>query len=272
MTPFLKRIGYRDGLAAMALALCFMAANPALVALANPYGSSQPVYPQQEQSAYPPLQGRVVSVPAGTSLQTTLASSVSSETARIGDRVTVQLASPVAFNGELALPAGTQVEGQVTRVTKAGFTGRNGELEVRFNTATLPSGQRVPLSGRIETEDGSGVLRGGTNKGRVGKAALKTGGGAAAGALLGTALGPLSGGRPGKGAVYGTAVGAGIGLGAAALVKGKAVELNSGEALTLRLDQPLNLSGAGASFDNRAYPVQPSGAFYGQQSNTNYGY
>ncbi len=211
-----------------------------------------------------PLQGYVVTVPAGTYMMGSVQSGVSSETARAGDRVAVTVNSPVMSGGSVALPSGTMIEGQVISVTSAGRAGRNGQMDLRFTSAILPTGQRVPLSARIQTEDGTGILKGGTAKGRAGKAALKTGGGAAAGAALGTAMGALSGGRTGRGAIYGTALGAGLGGLFAAAGKGEEVALSPGAAVNIVLDAPVTTStGGGGMAQPQAFNQQQS---YGQQA------
>ncbi len=191
----------------------------------------------------PPLQGRVVTAPAGSFLSASLQTPVSSETARVGERFNAILGNDLAAGGQIVLPAGSQLEAQVLSVTPAGRAGRNGELDIRFTAAMLPNGQRVPLSGRIQTEDGSGLIKGGTATGRLGRAAVRTGVGAGLGAALGTAMGPLSGGRVGRGAVYGTALGSGLGALAAAAQKGNEAVLQSGQALNVVLDQPLTVAG-----------------------------
>jgi hypothetical protein len=258
-------------LLATVLGLCLMSTTATATWAAdayNPYagGGTQ----AQAASSQTQLQGRVVTAPAGSVLAGTLSGNLSSQTARIGDRVMLQVSQPVAYNGQIILPAGSQVEGQVASVTKAGVTGRPGQLDVRFNAATLPTGQRVGLSGRVQTDDGTGLLRAGTIKGRVGNVALRTAGGAALGALLGTAMGPLSGGREGKGAIYGTAIGAGLGAASSVVHKGDAVELQSGTPLNVILDQPLTVTGA-ADASAQYYNAQPSGANYGN-GGSYYGY
>lgn len=271
----------------LTFALVALLASSALLplgALANdaftPMGQAQPSYAQPytnpptggyDTGYSPPLQGRVVTVPMGTVISTTLSTNLSSEYARPGDRVTVQVSQPVVFNGQLALPAGSTVEGQVANVVPSGLAGRNGSLDIRFNMARLPNGQSFPLQGRVQTNDGTGVLTAGTTASRLGQAALKTGGGAAAGALLGTAMGPLSGGQVGRGAIYGTAVGAGLGLGAAALSKGKQVEVTSGSPINIVLDQPLMLGGSAGMPTAPMQQAQPSGSSYGQGGSF-YGY
>ncbi|MEB3287747.1 MAG: hypothetical protein VKJ04_09615 [Vampirovibrionales bacterium] len=243
----------------------------------QPYNSYNNPSPQNQT-----YQGRVSTVPAGTTLSATVSAPLSSEFSRVGDRFAVALGSPIsAGDGSIAIPAGSQIEGQVVRVQPAGRTGRSGELEIRFNTAVLPSGQRVPLSASIQTEDGTGVIKGSTTAGRVGGTALKTGLGAGLGAALGTAMGPLSGGGVGRGAIYGTAIGGGAGLAKALWDKGKEAVLQSGEPISIKLDSPLSVTpqgnAYGSGYNNNAYQNNSyqnyngsgNGAFtpYGGQSN-----
>lgn len=220
----------------------------------------QPAYPQQgyQQPSYQaPLQGRVVTAPAGSYVTGTLTSPVSSEFARVGDRFTATLGSDLAAGGSVILPAGSQLEAQVVSVTKAGRAGRNGELDIRFTSAIMPNGQRIPMSARIQTEDGTGLIKGGTTAGRIGKAALKTGLGAGLGAALGTAMGPLSGGEVGRGAIYGTAIGGGVGALAAAWQKGADAVLPGGQPLNIVLDQPLTITPpAYGAYPQQSYPQQ----------------
>ncbi|MDX2084060.1 MAG: hypothetical protein SFZ03_01560 [Candidatus Melainabacteria bacterium] len=227
--------------------------------------------PQQLSQNLPPLQGRVSTVPAGTPMMVTVQQQISSEYARPGDRITATLGNPLASGAGVVVPAGSMVEGQVVSAVKAGRGGRNGQLEVRFTTAMLPTGQRVPLSAKIQTEDGTGLIKGGTKLGRLGTSALYTGGGAAAGAVLGTALGPLSGGRVGRGAIYGTAVGAGLGALGALANKGEEAILPAGQPINLVLEQPLTLSGdAGAMNSGYTMPQQPTSGYDAQYNNPQY--
>lgn len=212
------------------------------------YGQQYNQTPQytQQPSSYPqqqaPLQGYVVTAPPGTVVSATFSSAVSSEYARVGDHFTATLGSAIASGTNVILPAGSQMEGQVVMVKAAGRTGKNGELDIRFTSATLPNGQKVPLSARIQTDDGTGIIKGGTTGGRVGRAAVTTGVGAGLGAALGTAMGPLSGGGVGRGAIYGTVLGAGMGALGSAWQKGKPAVLETGSPVNIVLDQPLTTS------------------------------
>jgi hypothetical protein len=218
----------------------------------------------------PPLQGRVVTAPAGTFMSATVNTPLSSEFARVGDRFTAVLGGDVAAGGSVVLPSGSQLEGQVVSVERAGRAGKNGYLDVRFTGATLPNGQRVALSAKIQTQDGTGLIRGGTTKGRVGKAALRTGVGAGLGAALGTAMGPLSGGEVGRGAIYGTALGGGMGLASAAWAKGEEAVLPAGQPVNITLDQPLTTNDSGGGYGGGGYNQGGYGG-YNQQPQQNYG-
>jgi hypothetical protein len=191
----------------------------------------------------PPLQGRVVVAPAGTSLSVRNTTALSSAVNNVGDQVRTRLSSDLYAGGGLVLPAGSIIEGQITQLESAGRTGKNGIIGVRFTNAITPNGQRVPISARLATQDGSGLIRGGTTKGRVAKSALSGAVGAGIGAALGTALAPAAGGRVGKGAVYGTAIGGGAGLLSNVVRKGNEAELPTGTELQIVLDQPLTVQG-----------------------------
>lgn len=244
----------------------------------NNGGYQMPAY-QQPQASYnqAPLQGHVITAPAGTYLSASVTQPVSSEFARVGDRFSAMLGTPINSGGSVLIPAGSQLEGQVVMVRPAGRTGRHGELDVRFTSAMLPNGQRVPLSARLQTEDNRGILIGGSTKERVGKAALNTAVGAGLGAALGTAMGPLSGGEVGRGAIYGTAVGAGLGGLKAAWNKGEEAVLQAGQPVNIVLDQPLTMSPSQpAAQQGYSQPYGNLGGYdqyqqpYGQQSQ--YGY
>jgi hypothetical protein len=223
----------------------------------------------------PPLQGRVMSAPAGTPMTATTTSQLSSEFARVGDRVTAVLGNDVAAGGAVLLPAGSQVEGQVVSVMRAGRTGKNGELDIRFTSATTPQGQRIPISARIQTEDGTGIIRGGTTARRVGTSVARAGVGAGLGAALGTAMGPLSGGGVGRGAIYGMILGSGVGALSAGVAKGKEAVMPSGQPIQLVLDQAMSVTPGfapsyGGGYDTYQAPSsgygQPNGYYTPQQN------
>ena len=235
------------------------------------YGGYQQYAPQQSYQQAP-LQGRVVTAPQGTMVSVTSTTTISSETAAIGQPVSVTLSSPIAGGGSILIPAGSQIQGQVANVNKAHRAfGDFGELDIRFTSATLPNGQTIPLSAHIQTADGRGVIRGGSTKGRVGKAALKTGLGAGAGALAGLVAASMSGGAKGRATALMVPVGAGAGLLASGLDKGEEAVLNAGEPINIVLDQPLSTS---PFADSGSYSQMNNGGYnngYNQNYNSGYG-
>ena len=214
-------------------------------------------YPQQQppqQNMYPPqynpytpvnaypLKGGVVTVPMGSSIPAYSTSEISSEFLTTGDSVAVMLASDYYFNGMLVAPANSMVNGNVVIGEKAGYAGKNGKLKIRFTNIVTPTGQRIPISGKLMTEDGTGILVGGTTKDRAVKAVKNVAIGSGLGALAGTIFGPLSGGKAGRGAAMGTAVGAGLGLGKVGIDKGLDAMIEPNTPVNIILDQPLVVS------------------------------
>lgn len=137
------------------------------------YAQPQPQYqgnyypqegPQYVNNTYgrQTLKGRVVTVPAGITVPAVVTTPISSEFLSLGQPVCVTLGSDFYYNSTLIAPAGSNVTGTVTQVTKAKLGSMNGSLKLRFTEITTPYGLRVPISAVIKTDDGTGVLKGGT--------------------------------------------------------------------------------------------------------------
>jgi hypothetical protein len=212
------------------------------------YSNNSSGYAAQQPNS---IHGYVSTAPAGTSLSVTNATYLSSESAQVGDPVSMTLGYDLAMGGQVILPSGTQVQGQVVTSMPAGRTGRNGEIAVRFNRAILPDGRVANLSAKVVTADGTGIIRGGVGSSRAGGMAKNTLGGAALGGLSGLAFGSLVGGSKkwNEGLLWGSIMGAGAGLARAGLQRGNAAEMQPGQQLQLILDQPMTLpsSGSGTS-------------------------
>ncbi len=195
------------------------------------------------------LKGRVVTVPAGANLSAVASTPISSEFLTLGQPVSVVLGSDFYYNSTLIAPAGSTVMGNVTVVTKAKHGSMNGSLKLRFTEITTPYGVRIPISAVIKTDDGTGLLKGGS-KADVAKAYAKDVAiGSVVGALAGTIMGPLSGGAVGRGAALGTAVGAVGGLGKSVYDKGVDVNIPCNAAIDLYIDQPITVNPSGYSYD-----------------------
>ena len=220
----------------------------------NPGYSAQPQNNYQNGYNLPPLQGSVTTVPAGSVINGVApTTAISTQYLTAGDPVVFTLNQPYYFNGVAVLPAGTSIQGNAVIAQKAGYAGGFGKLKIMFNNANLPNGQRVPVSGKLVTSDGTGVLSGGTTGGRVMNAGKNAAIGAGAGALLGLIGSAVSGGNKGKGTAIMTGVGGGLGLLGSGVQKGNDVYLEAGQPVDIILDQPLTVSGSQSNNNNNNY-------------------
>jgi hypothetical protein len=98
----------------------------------------------------PPAQGtaaQTVTVPAGTAIPLTLMSVVRSKSTKPGDSVRAVVAFPVTVGAQLAIPAGTYVEGNIVSVSVKPLSNRQPSLRVHFTRLIFSNGYTVALSG-----------------------------------------------------------------------------------------------------------------------------
>ena len=206
------------------------------------YGASNYSYEINNTNNYSTLQGKVTYVPVGTVTSAILSQNLDSKTCSKGMSVYATLNKDFTYNNIQIAPAGSTLNGTVVKCKKAGIGNRNGQIQVRFTSIRTPQGYNIPVSGIISTTDGSGILKGGATKDSAKDYGKNIAIGAAGGAVLGTAMGPLSGGEVGKGALYGTAVGGGLGLLNAARQSGEDVQIPANATIDVYFDQPITLS------------------------------
>ncbi len=149
---------------------------------------------------------------------------VTSERARIEDRVDARVTRDVKVGDRVAIPAGAKALGSVTLVDRGGKMRDRARLGIRFHTIVLADGTRLP----IQTD---AVFREGDGPG--GEAAAKVGGGAIGGAIIGGILGGA------RGAILGGTAGAGAGTAAVMTGGRNPATLHAGETVTVRLMQPV---------------------------------
>jgi len=150
---------------------------------------------------------------------------VGSDISQQGQTFHATLNSPLAVEGEVAIPAGYDVEGHVVDVENGGkFTGK-AQLTLQLD--------RISVGGKhynIQTEEFHRET-----KSRTTNTAEKVG----AGTVIGAIIGGLAGG--GKGAAIGAGAGAGVGGGAQAVGKAPQVKLPSETVLTFTMQAPLTV-------------------------------
>lgn len=189
----------------------------------------------------PTLSGHITSIPKGTTLSIQTDQAISSYAAHIGDPVNATLENDLYINDNLAVPAGSQVQGQVANVSNASMMGKHGSIDVRFDNIKLQDGRSIPINAHIVTHDKSGVLKGDSYMVDVAKGVGIAAGGTGAGVLMGTAAGSLLG-SVGTGALFGLGVGALGGMGYAMARKGKDVIVPAGSRMSLIIDSPVSVA------------------------------
>jgi type IV secretory pathway VirB10-like protein len=198
-------------------------ATPALAPVELPLASEP--RPVVEPSRAPELVEVVV--PTSTVLGLQVETAVSTERARVEDRVEARVTRDVNADGRVAIPAGSRALGSVTLVEKGGKLKERARLGVRFHTIVLADGSEIP----IRTES---VFREGDSP--SGESARKIGGAAIGGAILGALIGG------GKGAAVGGAAGAAGGTAVVMAGDRNAATLAAGTVVSVRLSSPVTLA------------------------------
>jgi hypothetical protein len=152
-----------------------------------------------------------------------LESPVSSDSARVEDRVAGRVTRDVIVDGRVAIPAGSRVAGVVTMVERGGRFRERARVGIRFTSVTVADDMHIP----IETET---IFRRGDPPG--GEATSKVGSGAVLGAIIGAVLG----GR--RGAAIGAGAGAAGGTAVVMASDANPATIPAGTTLTVRLSAP----------------------------------
>lgn len=213
------------------------AAAPA-PAVSAPVADTPAPVPRAEERAAADTQPSTPAAPAAASFDEVVVASdsviglrtetaLSSERARVEDRVEARVIRDVRVSGRVAIPAGTRALGSVVVVERGGRLKERARLGIRFHTLAMPDGTRLPIS--TET-----IYRYGDAPGD--QSTKKIGGGAVAGAILGAIIGG------GKGAAIGAATGAAGG--GAVVMTGDRSEATfpAGGEVTARMVSPVTVT------------------------------
>jgi hypothetical protein len=186
----------------------------------------EPVEP--EEPPPPPAPEFVdLTVPSDAVVGLQIERTITSETARVEDRVEARVTRDVRVGDKVAIPAGSIVQGSVMEVDRGGKVKERARLGIRFHTIVLANGNRLD----IRTDS---VVREGASPAK--ESAAKIGGAAIGGAILGAILGG------GKGAVIGGATGAAGGTAATMASDRNPAVLTAGTTVTVRMQQPVTVT------------------------------
>jgi hypothetical protein len=212
------------------------AQQPSAVPPAPPSMQAHPVEPEstsartdrpQVEDQPPAPQFLEVTVPSDSVVGLQFDTSLSSDSARIEDRVVAHVTRDVRADGRIAIPAGSKVIGAVSLVDRGGRVKEQARLGVRFHTIILADGTELPLQTETIYREGESP----TNA-----SAAKVGGGAIGGAILGAILGG------GRGAAIGGAIGAAGGSAAVMAGGRKAAQIAAGSPVTVKVLSPVTVT------------------------------
>ncbi|MBZ5703974.1 MAG: BON domain-containing protein [Acidobacteriia bacterium] len=192
---------------------------------AAPATTTAPMAAMTPAPTTPPPPPQKVTIPSGTTLAVRLVDSISTETSQPGQTFHATLDSPLAYEGDVVIPAGYDVEGHVVDVKSAGKFAGKSVLALQLD--------RISVGGKSYNLQTDQYKREGASRGT--NTAEKVGAGAGIGAIIGA----IAGG--GKGAAIGAAAGGGLGGGVQAATKGQQIKLPSETVLNFTLQAPLTV-------------------------------
>lgn len=196
-----------------------------------------PLSPAPPSTPPPPAK---YTIAEGTTLSVRLVDSIDSSRNKVGDTFRATLNAPIRVDGDVAVPAGADVEGRIVDASNAGRFSGHSELKLELTKLTF-HGNTYQLQTADYDRSGNGR----------GKGTAETVGG---GAALGAIIGAIAGG--GRGAAIGTVAGAGAGGAARGAKGGQAIRFPSETVMSFRLEQPVTVTSGKDSGDSRR-PMTP---------------
>lgn len=123
--------------------------------------SAQDAAVQMAAAPAPPIAAPVTTnavLRAGTPITMRLLEEVTTKekAARVGQRIKMEVASPVEVNGVVVIPAGSPAEGEITEVRNKGMWGKSGHLTARA-LWTRVNGRQIRLTGSFDDKGVTGT-------------------------------------------------------------------------------------------------------------------
>lgn len=249
-----------------AVLFCLLGCTTLCAQNTAPQAPEQPQAPAEQQGGFKQRNEASTSkgtyqVDAGTHILLSMVNSVSTKQAQPGDRIYLETAFPVLSGDHIVIPQGSWVIGTITEVKRPGRVKGRGELQVQFDSLTLPNGTtRKFLSdlGAVDARNDETLKREqskvsgpGDKKGDVGTVVATT----TAGTVIGSGVGAAAG-NVARGAGIGAGAGAAAGLLGVLLTRGPDAMLPRGSTVEMVLDRPLAFNEADLDF-SKAPPHAP---------------
>ena len=214
---------------------------------------AQETAPGLKQRPEAPNSGEVYNVPPGTHILLNMINSVSTKQAQAGDRIYLETAFPVLADGRIVIPQGSWVTGTITAVKRPGRVKGRGELQVQFDSLTLPNG----VSRNFHSDLGAVDARSQETLNREKSKVKGTGdketdvgtvvGSTTAGTVIGSGIGAAAG-NVARGAGIGVGAGAAAGLLGVLMTRGPDATLTKGSTVEMVLDRPISFKPADLDF------------------------
>jgi hypothetical protein len=191
-----------------------------------------------------PRQRRPGEILEGTTIRVRLLQRLSTVSSEKGEAFRTMVASDVVQEGRVVIPAGTEIDGQVIRVS-SGHVGGHGSMRLAPEVVVMPDGTRFRLHAEVTSTPGTSTRV--SNEGnitpgsRLKRDGIEYGGAVGAGLVAGGILGGPAG------AAAGSLIGAGV-ITVHLLVSHPQATLEQGTNMMLTLTEPLDL-----------VPARPSG-------------
>lgn len=180
-------------------------------------------YSKQPESA----QARNYTLDSGTAIVVRTINTLSTKTAKVGDRFDATLEKPLMAGDHIIAPKGTSVFGEVSECDPSGKLKGHATLGVTLTAIAFPNGDRVAIQTQSDQRASQGTGK---------KTAVKVGVGAGIGALIGGLVGG------GKGAAIGAGAGGAAGGGYAYATGGNPAVIASESVLTFQLAAPVTVT------------------------------
>src|SRR5437879_9100469 len=225
--------------------ICCCQTTPAAPGNATEPAAASPVPAPSEAQANEAADRNAITIPAGTRIPLGLKQAISTKNAREGDPVYAATTFPFVMNDHVVVPAGTYIQGKITRVERAGRIKGRAEILMHFTSMIFPSGYTVMLPGSVENTPGADKQSVKDEEGTIqqdkdtGKKIEEGAKGGVYGASGGALAGALSSGV--NGARVGAVAGAAIGIGWALLKRGSDVKLDVGTSIEMEIQRAITV-------------------------------